>query len=226
MNCDRDEDRRRRALRKRQEATARLQAKLDQSRRQERNARSQLLNTTRHPTWHAHRLAYQDRQAGFDGEMSEARYYLRALPLSRYTEAITPFAEINPDAGVVLLEVAAVRANLEEWTARGKAQLYQQAQTAYVEECRSFAHWQQANPDEKDWRNQPATRAQWMLIRRTADRLNIADMPLRLKRGEAHAWLERHGANLRFRSMDAEEGSPKQFDLESKNADDNEEFKA
>lgn len=39
-----------------------------------------------------------------------------------------------------------------------------------------------------------------MLIRRTVDRLGFDAMPTRLKCGEAHDWLEYHGANLRFRA--------------------------
>lgn len=160
MLYDRDEERRRRALRERQEATARLREKIAELRRQERNARSQLLSTTRHPTWHAHRLAYQDRQAGYDGEMAEARYYVRALPLPDYVAAITPFAEANPGAGVVTIEAEAVRANLTDWTRRGKALLYEQARSAYEKECAAFADWQQTHPEEKHWRDQPATRGQ------------------------------------------------------------------
>ncbi len=125
-----------------------------------------------------------------------------------------------------MVEVAAVRANFEEWSRRGKALLHQQAKAAYEKECRSFANWEKDNPQAKGWRDQPATRAQWMLIRRTADRLDIAEVPMRLKRGEAHDWLQLHNANLRFRSTDGDGGPDIQAEVESKAADDNREAEA
>jgi len=204
MLFDRNEERRRRALLERQEATARQKEKLEVLRRKERAAKAQLLgSTTRHENWHAHRLVYQDRQAGYVGEMAEARYWVRSLTPDLYREAIAPYADAMHGASIIAVEVAAVRANLNDWARRGQDVLYEQARAAYEEECRSFAAWQAAHPDETDWRDAPATRKQWMLIRRTVDRLEGVAMPVRLKAGEAHDWLERHDANLRFRGKPA-----------------------
>lgn len=210
MIYDRDEERRRSALRKAQAETARLQAKLAGLRRNERSARSRLLSGTRHETWHAHRLAYQDRQAGYSGEMAEARYYLRALPADQYVQAILPYADQLSDGGVVDIEVLAVRANMEDWTQKGQALLHERARERYEEECRLFATWTADNPGKKSWRDRPATRAQWMLIRRTVDALDLASVPSRISCGEAHDWLQEHGANVRFRAVDNEGDHPRE----------------
>lgn len=199
MIYDRDEERRRRELRKAEAETAKLQAKLAELRRNERSARSRLLSGTRHETWHAHRLAYQDRQAGYDGEMAEAPYYLRALPADRYVQAILPYADRMPEGGVVDIEVLAVRDNLEAWTKKGQALLHERARLKYEEECRAFDTWAADHPDAKSWRDRPATRAQWMLIRRTVEALDLPETPSRISCGEAFDWLQRHGANVRFR---------------------------
>jgi len=206
---DREEDGRRRERRKAEIKEAEMAAKLAELRRQARSARSRLLSTTRHDTWHAHRLAAQDRQAGYDGEMSEARHYVRALPARDYVAAIAPFAKTMPDAPVVEVEVAAVRANLDNWTEKGKVLLYERARVAYEAECRSFETWAADHPGEKGWRDRPATRPQWMLIRRTVETLQLNDMPSRLSCGEAYDWLQSHGANVRFHPpRDDEPASP------------------
>ena len=206
---DREEDRRRRELRQAEMKEAEAAAKLAELRRQARSARSRLLSTTRHETWHAHRLAAQDRQAGYDGEMSEARHYVRSRTAKDYVAVISPFARAMPDAPVVEVEVAAVRANLDAWTERGKALLYERARIAYATECRSFESWATDHPGEKDWRERPATRPQWMLIRRTVEALHLNDMPSRLNCGEAYDWLQSYGANVRFRpSREEEPASP------------------
>ena len=203
---DREGDRRRRELRKAEALKAELEAKLAELRRRARSARSRLKSTTRHETWHVHRLAAQDRQAGYDGEMAEARHYLRSLPTRLYIEAIAQFARAMPDAPIVEVEVTAVRANLDGWTEASKAMLYERARQAYEAECRSFETWAADHPGEQDWRDRPATRPQWMLIRRTVEALQLNDMPSRLNCGEAYDWLQQHGANVRFRPLsDGEE---------------------
>lgn len=200
---DTEEERRRRDLHKAEAETAKLEQKLAELRRKERSARTRLKSTTRHETWHARRLAAQDRQAGYDGEMAEARHYVRSLTPQAYVKALQPFAAAHQDASIVEVEVLAVRANFEEWTARGKALLLDLARARYADECRTFEAWQKEHPDETGWRDKPATRAQWMLIWRTIEALNLNDRPERLTRGQAHDWLQEHGANVRLSGSDA-----------------------
>jgi hypothetical protein len=199
---DTDEERRRRELHKAEAETAKLEQRLAELRRKARSARSRLKSTTRHETWHARRLAAQDRQAGYDGEMAEARHYVRWLPMSAYVRALQPFAEANPNTSVVELEVMAVQANLDDWTTAGKGLLLDLARARYADECRTFEAWLKDHPGEKDWRDKPATRAQWMLIWRTVEALKLNDRPERLTRGQAHDWLQEHGANVRLRNPD------------------------
>lgn len=203
---DTEEERRRRELHRAEAEAAKLEQKLAELRRKARSARSRLKSTTRHETWHARRLAAQDRQAGYDGEMAEARHFLRSMPLSAYTKALEPYAEVYPETSVVELEVMAVNANLHDWTAAGKALLLDLARARYAEECRTFEAWLKEHPNEKGWRDKPATRAQWMLIWRTVEALKLNDRPERLTRGEAHDWLQEHGANVRLRGPDRHEG--------------------
>jgi hypothetical protein len=90
--------------------------------------------------------------------------------------------------------------------------LHEQARQAYEAECRKFEAWQEAHPDDVGWREKPATKAQWMLIRRTVDRLRLNELPKRITCGEAHDWLESHDANVRFRSappLERDEGVSK-----------------
>ena len=199
MFYDRDEERNRRELAKAAADTAKLEAMLAEKRRIERAKRNQLLNTTRHETWHAHRLAYQDRQAGFVGEMAEARFYLRSLPVDRYVEAIVPYVDQVTNGGIVDLEFTAVCNNRDEWTKKGSELLFERARIKYEAECLSFEAWAIDHPDKKSWRNRNATREQWMLIRRTADALCIDALRGRVSCGDAYDWLQRHGANVRFR---------------------------
>jgi hypothetical protein len=198
MEFDRHEERRRREWRKAQEEAVRKRAELQKAEQKARSARQRLLNTTKHENWHRMRLAAHDREVGYTGEMASARFYLRELPPREYFNTLLAFAQQMQGASLINVEVAAVRANLEDWTARGDALLLDRARRKYEQECASFEAWQAANPGRDDWRRKPATRAQWFLIARTADALGIAT-PTRLSCGEAHDWLTRHGGNLRLR---------------------------
>lgn len=195
MDYDANEARRRRELGRAIAAKAELEAKLAEVARQARSAKARLLATTKAEGWHRHALAWLDRDAGYTGEMASARVYLRSLPFADYVKVIAAHATAggrNIDA-----EVAAVAANLEEWTRKGDDLLLDRARRDYAAEVESFRQWEKDNPDRKGWRGQPSTRLQWFQISRNAERLGL-DMPVRLNRGEAHDWIEAHGGNLRL----------------------------
>ncbi len=197
MDYDRHEGRRRRELEKALAAKKKLEARFAELTRKARTAKSRLLATTRHESWHRHALAWLDRDAGYDGEMASARVWLRSLPIHDYIAALAPYAEAMPDASNIQVEVAAVRANQADWTKSGDALLLDRARRDYVTELGSFRAWQRDNPDKKDWRTRPPTRTQLFLISRNAVRLGI-DEPFNLDRGGAHDWIEAHGGNLRL----------------------------
>lgn len=190
----------RRELAKLEQQQKKLDAKLAEVLRQKRAAKNKLLNSTsRHPYWHGMKLSAHDREIGFDGAMADAHYELRNRTFTEYLAAIKPIADAMPGASVAEIEFAAVSQNLEEWTKMGEAALFEKARGKYLKECAEFARWTEEHPDEKHWRDWQPTRAQWMLIQRTAERLGV-NMPIRLTCGAAHDWLEANGANLRFMS--------------------------
>ena len=148
---------------------------------------------------HGTRVAVDDFGIGYS-----SLSYLRELPIRDYVDALRSYA--REGMPLIVIEVAAVRANLTDWTARGEQMLLERARIKYEKECASFEAWQQANSGNDDWRRKPATQAQWFLIGRTADALDI-DMPRRLNCGEAYDWLKAHGANLRLRRSGGEENT-------------------
>lgn len=201
MDYDRTEARRRRELEKALVAKKKFDEKAAELNRKARKAKSRLLATTRHESWHRHALAWLDRDAGYDGEMASARVWLRGLPFDDYLAALAPYAEAMPNAANVRIEVAAVRANLVEWTEKGDALLLDRARAEYALEVEGFRKWQRENPDKKEWRALPPTRTQLFLVSRNAARLGI-DEPSNLDRGGAHDWIEERGGNLRLAVTD------------------------
>lgn len=190
----------RRELAKLEQQQKKLDAKKAEVLRQKRAAKNKLLNSTsRHPYWHGMKLSAHDREIGFDGAMADAHYELRNRTFTEYLAAIEPIADAMPGASVAEIEFAAVSQNLEEWTKRGEAALFEKARTNYLKECAEFARWSEEHPEEKHLRDRQATRDQWMLIRRTVEALDI-EMPTRLTCGAAHDWLAANGANVRFMS--------------------------
>ncbi len=139
-------------------------------------------------------------EAGFSREHAPALFYLRSLDLERFNAALRPFAEAKPGQRLIVSEYDAITANLEEWNRRGEKLYYEKEVRAYDRDCEGFARWQMEHPDEKDWRELPATRRQYFLMWRTAIAKDI-DYPRRVKRGVAHDWLVEHGANLRLKKL-------------------------
>ena len=119
MEYDKEEARRRRALEKAEAARAALEARLAEAKREARSAKARLLATTKSENWHRQALAWLDRDAGYTGEMASARVYLRNLPIVDYVAALAPFAEAMPQATNIAIEVAAVTANVVDWTEKG-----------------------------------------------------------------------------------------------------------
>lgn len=197
MEYDREAARRRRDYEKAMAAKAQLEERLAKLSRDARNAKSRLLATTKSEQWHRMTLGWLDREAGYTGEMASARVWLRHQTIQEYLQLLAPYAAGMLEAPNIELEVAAVRDNLDDWSAKGEALLLDRAKRDYREDLASFARWQREHPGEDAWRKKPATRAQGFLVSRTAAALGI-NAPLRMTRGDAFDWLERHGGNLRL----------------------------
>lgn len=197
MEYDREELRRRREYEQALAAQKKLEEKLAELKRAARSAKGRLLATTRSETWHRMSLGWLDRDAGYTGEMASARVWLRSQPLRTYMDVMVRTAEIMPGATNLEIEVAAVTANLEDWTAKGDAILLERAKRDYAADMASFAAWQRENPGQDGWRRKPATRAQNFLLARMGLALGL-EPPLRMNRGDAHDWITTHGGNPRL----------------------------
>lgn len=197
MEYDREEARRRREYEKALANKKKLEDRLAELNRKARSAKSRLLASTNSEKWHRFSLAWLDRDAGYSGEMASARVWLRSQQILAYVELLTPFAQATPNASNIAIEVAAVLANLDDWTTKGDALLLEKAKRDYVTDAASFAAWEREHPDDDGWRKKPSTKAQGFLIGRTVAALGI-DQPVRMNRGEAHDWIAAHGGNRRL----------------------------
>lgn len=197
MEYDQEEARRRRDYEKALANKKKLEDKLAELNRKARSAKSRLLASTNSEKWHRFSLAWLDRDAGYCGEMASARVWLRSQPILDYAELLAPFAQATPEASNIAIEVAAVLANLDEWTVKGDALLLVKAKRDYIKDVASFAQWEREHPDANGWRTKPSTKVQGFLIGRTVAALGV-DPPGRMNRGEAHDWIAAHGGNRRL----------------------------
>lgn len=204
MDYEQEELRRRREYERARAAQKKMLEKLTELKRAARNAKSRLLATTHSEQWHRMTLGWLDREAGYTGEMASARVWLRNQSLRTYVDMVRPAANGIENATNLEIEVAAVKANLAEWTAKGDALLLERAKRAYAADAAEFEAWQRENPNDNAWRRKPPTRAQGFLIARMAVAINI-EPPLRPNRGEAHEWIVAHGGNPRLGGAEAGE---------------------
>ena len=186
-------------LRREEAKLQKIQDQAAEKKQRLRAVKSRLFTTTKSDKWHAMALTAEARRVGFNGEHAEALFHLHSLPLSDYVEAVTPFANATPEASIMCVEYDAVQANFTDWTKLGKHKHWDRTRREYEAEVESFKKWQADNPDKTSWRDKPATKNQYFLIWRTAEQLAI-QQPLNLNCGEAHDWLSKHDANLRFRA--------------------------
>ena len=197
MEIDKEEMLRRRKYEVALAASKRAEEKAATLKRATRSAKSRLLATTKSEKWHRMTLAWLEREVGYTGEMASARVWLRHQPIREYGHLLAPFAQNLPAATNIEIEVAAVKANFEDWNAKGNALLLDRAKRAYAAELESFRAWQRENPDKLGWRKKSATRAQGFLINRLAIAVGI-ELPSRLNRGDAHDWIVHNGGNPRL----------------------------
>lgn len=195
---DDEEARRRRELEAARQEEAKLREKLDKLKQKTRSAKSRLNSTTKHETWHAHRLAHLDRLAGYTGEMASARIFVRSLSFGDYFNALRPFAENMNTSNVLEIEFAAVQHNLDAWHVEGEKIVLDRERKAVEADRAKWEEYQSKHPDMR-WRERPMTRRQYFLVLRTADHLGVEAPRTNLTRGEAFDWLDQHGANLRLR---------------------------
>lgn len=163
-----------------------------------RRLQKQKQSAEKHPDWHKYRLGAEMHAAGFNGQMSPACAYLNSLSLDEYCDAIAPFGLRERDT-VTELELRAITSNLQDWTAKGGKIILERETKRYWDDHSAFGIWQAEHPRNKQWRSLTPTSRQMFLADRTAEFLEI-DPPVRPSRGEAHEWLDAHGANLRIRS--------------------------
>lgn len=179
-------------------ADARLQAEKEKIKQLKRIKRqTEIVIKEKAEKWHRFSLAYDDRQAGYTGEMAVARAYLRSLPFAEALALIRPHAG-SPGMSFVDAELAAVQAELDELTAKGREILLARARKAYEAERDSWEEWRSKNPDRNDWRTKPASKMQLKLIERIVIYREIEERPGKLNRGEAHDWIQEHEGNPRF----------------------------
>ncbi len=197
MLYDKDQIRLEKIAAERAAEQEKIKAQLAEINRKKRAAESQLKAVSKHENWHSRILALPMREVDLTGEDGPAFYYLKQLSAKEYFGSISAVAADEENRTIAVLEYAAVKANHAEWTRRGEAIHYEKQKQKYQEECLSFAQWQAENPDKTGWRDKPATRLQYFLMWRTAQRLNI-QTPVNIKRGEAYDWLIERDANLRF----------------------------
>jgi len=198
MQFDTTERRRRQRLQKAKIAAERLSEKIKELKTREREARAAIrAGAAKHETWHRMALSHPERLAGFDGEMASARMYLSHLTMTEYVHAVAEFD--RPDRTKVDVELAAVLANLEEWTRQGDRLVLERARIDYEAECDSFNARRADTTKSDDWRAKRPTLRQGFLIDRIAHYLEI-DAPHGLSRGEAADWIGAHGGNLRLRN--------------------------
>lgn len=194
---DKDEEHRRRELEALKAKEAKLRDQLAALNKKTRSAKTRLVSTTKHENWHARRLAALDMVHGYTGEMASARIYVRSLPFAAYVKALEPHAMAMRGADNLSVEIAAVRANHDEWHRRGEEIVLERERQAADADRASWEEWQKKNPDAIDWRDKPMTRRQYFLVSRTAEQIGIR-MPSQMSRGQASDWLAGHGANLRL----------------------------
>ena len=194
---DKDEEHRRRELEALKAKEAKLRDDLAALNKKTRSAKSRLVSARKHENWHARRLAALDMAHGYTGEMASARIYVRSLPFAAYVKALEPHAVGMRGADNLSIEIAAVRANYDEWHRHGEEIVLDRERQAAAADRAAWEDWQKKNPGVTDWRDKPITRRQYFLVSRTAEQLGIR-MPGQMSRGQASDWLAGHGANLRL----------------------------
>ena len=209
MYFDSDLEKLRRAQREAEREAAAARKKLAAARKAARAASGKAAKVTSSRSSSAHAIYTQHEEVGYTAEHAGALYYVRSLGLDEYVSALRPFAETKRGTTMLAIEYDAVIANFEKWTRRGETLHHENEVRAYEKDCEAFDRWQAENPDEKGWRELPATRRQYFLMWRTAMAQDI-EYPRMTKRGVAHDWLTENGANLRLRQTVAPPPPPSQ----------------
>ncbi len=199
MLYDKDQIRLEKIAAERAAKQEKIKAQLAEINREKRAAESRLKAVSKHENWHSRILALPMREVDLTGEDGPAFYYLKQLSAKEYFGSISAVAAdeekrmLSPNWNMQPWR----RNHGQNWTRRGEAIHFEKQKQKYQDECLSFAQWQAENPDKTGWRDKPATRLQYFLMWRTAQRLNI-QTPVNIKRGEAYDWLSERDANLRF----------------------------
>lgn len=153
----------------------------------------------RHRNWHASSLGADLIEYGLTGFDADAMMGLRCVPTARF---LTLLAEADPlgskTACIGDLLKTIIDQHQDELETLGRRASWERRWRRYHAD---LAYWR-AQPDslkEGRWREKPMTAGQRALVQITATALGVV-VPLDLTRGTAADWLDRHGANLSYRS--------------------------
>lgn len=192
---DRKTDRFLHSHQKERERLARKEEKLEAERKA--LARAQAASENQHEIYHRMKLAYYDRQQGFEGRHADARDELRRLPLAEYCRVVQEGVADPARITLVAAELATVKRHLDGLTERANKRYLARDEAEYRETQAKWEEHHRSHPNAGGWRGKPATREQWILIDRIVSVIGV-DRPGKMTRGEAHDWIRGHGGNPRY----------------------------
>lgn len=181
---------------KERDKLAKQEARLQVSRKA--LARALAASDEKQEKWHRFKLAYADRQAGFEGSHADARDELRQLPVYDYCRRVIDGIAEGSKTTLVEAELIAVKSDFEKLTAAANARYLARDEASYLEVLTKWREHDRANPNDGGWRAKAATREQWLLIARVVAAKAIEGPAAKITRGEAHDWIEANGGNPRY----------------------------
>lgn len=202
---DRKTDRFLHSHQKEREQLARKEENLEAARKA--LARARAASENQHEVYHRMKLAYYDRQAGFEGRHADARDELRRYPVTEYYEIVGEVVADPARVTMVDAEFAAVEKHLDFLTEQANKRYLQRDAAAYREAQAKWEEHDRTRPNAGGWRGKAATREQWILIDRIVAAFAV-NRPGRMTRGEAHDWIQANGGNPRYDASGATANSP------------------
>lgn len=160
-------------------------------------ARAQAASEDQHEIYHRMKLAYYDRQAGFEGRHADARDELRRLSVADYCKIVQEGIADPARVTLVAAELAAVEKHLDFLTGAANKRYLARDEAEYREVQAKWEEHHRSHPNAGGWRAKAATREQWILIDRIVSAIGV-DRPGKMTRGQAHDWIHVHGGNPRY----------------------------
>lgn len=135
---------------------------------------------------------------GIRAEHAPAMSALKSLSLHDYVARLALVAEKHPLLSAGTLEAQIVLSDDGSLTQAGKRIILQREMTKYFESRETWLARQANLSASEDWKRKLPTTEQRWLIERTCEHRDL-NRPTTRTSGEAHDWLEEHGANLRLK---------------------------